>query len=247
MTTLHSDLESAAREAAGNWRHFESFGWHDRPEDPDQWTIVYTCNRDSGPLDRANAEALADTMEPFMDGDDPDCFPEHHGHWACGWVDGYSIRVYRNGQITDAFRAWMEAHDRLNDHPILDEERYSEIQYEESQETFDNCYRRDLERHLEKRFEAEFNWPDSGAMWDLFSEVADNACEYWYEDGSGMCIHWERVAESIDWEDIAQYAIAYVIHWNDLGDNTETFYSDESAQARCFELREQGYFAYIEE
>ena len=27
------DLETAAREARGNWRKFDSFAWHDRPED----------------------------------------------------------------------------------------------------------------------------------------------------------------------------------------------------------------------
>ncbi len=45
------DIEAAAKQAAGNWQRFDSFVWfRDRDlDDADQWAIVYTHNRDSGP------------------------------------------------------------------------------------------------------------------------------------------------------------------------------------------------------
>ena len=48
-------LEDAAKEAAGNWQHFESFVWFRDSEidDPDNWAIIYTHNRDSGCSTRA--------------------------------------------------------------------------------------------------------------------------------------------------------------------------------------------------
>jgi hypothetical protein len=55
---------------------------------------------------------------------------EHHNHWACGWVDGYSIRVFRDGQVTEAFRTYFNLQQRLADYPVLDEDDYSNRVYE---------------------------------------------------------------------------------------------------------------------
>jgi hypothetical protein len=125
-------LEEAAKEAAGNWQKFESFAWHRARDldDADNWAIVYTNNRDSGLLDERNAAAIDKAMEPFTEGDDPNVVPEHHHHWACGWIDGYSIRVFRDGQITEAFKTYHELAERLADYPVLDEEDYSSREYE---------------------------------------------------------------------------------------------------------------------
>lgn len=125
-------LEEAAKQAAGNWRKFHCFRW-DRSrdlDDADQWCIVYSHNRDSGLLDQSNAEAIDKAMEPFTEGDDPDVMAEHHHHWACGWIDGWAIRVYRDGQITKAFKAYHALAERLANYPILEEEDYSRREFE---------------------------------------------------------------------------------------------------------------------
>ena len=73
-------LEDAAKDAAGNWQSWTCFVW-DRERDladPDNWSIIYTHNRDSGLLDQSNADAIAEAMEPFTDGDDPDVVMESH-------------------------------------------------------------------------------------------------------------------------------------------------------------------------
>ena len=126
------DLETAAKAAAGNWEHFDSFAWHrghDLP-DADNWTIIYTRNRDSGLLDQSNASVIEEAMDTFTKGKNPDVAPEHDHHWACGWVDGFSIRVYRRGQITKAFAAYHELVERMANYPILDETDYSAREYE---------------------------------------------------------------------------------------------------------------------
>ncbi|MFO0887730.1 MAG: hypothetical protein U0790_01145, partial [Isosphaeraceae bacterium] len=132
MTIGVMTLEDAAREAAGNWNRFDCFVW-DRLDDLDnaeEWAIVYTHNRDSRLLDLSNADAIAEAMEPFTDGDDPDVVMESHSHWAVGHVDGFSIRVYRDGEITAAFRTYHGLAERLADYPILDEEDYGRREYE---------------------------------------------------------------------------------------------------------------------
>jgi hypothetical protein len=125
-------LEEAAQEAAGNWRKFDCFCWH-RSRDVNEsgnWAILYTHNRDSRLLDQSNAAIIDQAMESFADGDDPDVMAEHHGHWACGWIDGWAIRVYRDGQITEAFRKYHELAERLANYPVLDEEDYGRRELE---------------------------------------------------------------------------------------------------------------------
>jgi hypothetical protein len=133
MTALGElNLEDAAALTAGNWKRFECFCWDREREipDPDNWAIIYTHNRDSGLLDQSNADQIANALEPFADTDKPDVVFETHDHWAVGHVDGFSIRVFKNGQITEAFKNYHELSERLANYPILDEEDYSRREYE---------------------------------------------------------------------------------------------------------------------
>lgn len=155
-------LEQAARQAVGNWRRFDCFVW-DRATDldgPDDWAIIYTHHRDSGLLDQSNAAAVAAKLEPFTDGDDPDAVPERHRHWACGWIDGFSIRVFRSGEITDAFRTYHELSRRLDDYPVLDETDYSNRQYEATLQNIGEAAWR-----LGRRFRLPEGWPGSVYEW----------------------------------------------------------------------------------
>jgi hypothetical protein len=129
MTT---DYDSYAKDLAGNWKKFESFGWHDRPEDGENWCIVYTHTRDSKLLDLSNAAVIKRTMLPFLNEEEPDIVEEHHGHWGVGWVDGYSIRVFNNGEITGAFKRYCDLVESLEDYPVLSDEDYSEREFEAS-------------------------------------------------------------------------------------------------------------------
>ena len=135
LATLRSlDVVEAAKAAAGNWQKFPSFAWRRATElaDAGMWAIFYFQNRDSGLLDQSNAAVIAKTLEPFTEGDDPDAVSERHDHWAVGWVEGFSIRVFRDGEITAAFRTYHELAERLQDYPILDESDYSNREYDAS-------------------------------------------------------------------------------------------------------------------
>ena len=129
-------IDDDAKEAVGNWRSFSDFGWSRQYDidDLDNWAIFYTHNRDSRLLEESNADAINEAMEPFTDGDDPDVVMESHRHWAVGHVDGFSMRVYRDGVITEAFKTYHELMERLEDYPILDEEAYSNREYEATTE-----------------------------------------------------------------------------------------------------------------
>lgn len=169
------DIDAAARELAGNWRHFDSFCW-DRGynlDDRDDWTIVYTHNRDSGLLDQSNAAAIERELEPFTEGNDPDVVPERHHHWACGWIDGYSIRVYREGRVTEAFRAYIDLVESLEYYPVLDDEDYSRREYETALENIHDAawpVLRDMDESPPDGWEEEvYRW-----LWDHMSYTLEN-------------------------------------------------------------------------
>ena len=162
------DLESAAKEAVGNWQEFDCFSW-DRSndiEDTDQFCLVYTHNRDSGLLDQSNAEAIAEAMKPFLDREPCDVMEEHHNHWAVGWVDGYAIRVYRRGRITKAFRTWHDLQSRLADYPILDEDDYSTRAYEATLENI-----ADSARRLKRDYDLPSDW-----AFEVYRWLSDHDC-----------------------------------------------------------------------
>jgi hypothetical protein len=142
MTTALGDLtlEDAAKQAAGNWRQFGCFCWHRQSElnDAENWAIIYTHHRDSGLLDQSNASVIETTLEPFSEGDNPDVVFESHSHWAVGHVDGFSLRVFRNREITEAFRAYHELKERLANYPVLDDDDYSNREYQTTLENIRN-------------------------------------------------------------------------------------------------------------
>jgi len=163
------ELEAAAKEAAGNWQHFECFSWHRATElnDPENWAIIYTHHRDSGLIDQSNAEAITEVLKPFLS---KDIIAEHHNHWAVGWIDGFSIRVYRRGHITRAFRAYHQLAQRLTDYPLLDEQDYSNREYEA---TIKNLA--DAAWKLKNEYELPEGWEQS--VYDWFSNNNDSAIE----------------------------------------------------------------------
>lgn len=105
-----------------------------------------------------------------MEGDNPDVVPEHHSHWACGWIDGHSIRVFRDGDITDAFRAYHELAQRLADYPLLDEEDFSRREYEATLENI-----ADAAWRLKRQFDLPDGWESQ--VFDWFWQHNQSAVE----------------------------------------------------------------------
>ena len=164
------DLDEAAKLAAGNWKKFDSFVWYrDDIEDADNWCIVYSQHRDSGLIDESNASVIEREMMKFTDGDDADVVSERHDHWLVGWIDGLSIRVFKHGQITPAFRRYVELQNALEDYPLLDEDDYSTREYDATIENIgDAAWRVKDEYELPEDWQCEvYGWlsdNDSGAV-----------------------------------------------------------------------------------
>jgi hypothetical protein len=173
MTQLGElDLNEAAIEAAGNWQDFDCFVWFrkDELDEPSAWAVIYHSHRDSGLLDQSNAAVIDKALEPFTEGSDPDVVSESHSHWAVGHVDGFSIRVFRNAEITPAFICYHELMASKADYPVLDEEDYSR---RESEATFENI---DLAAwRLQQSFDLPEDWQSS--VFDWLWQNNDSALE----------------------------------------------------------------------
>ena len=142
MSTIgEMTLEEAASQAAGNWKRCSCFCWDRLREidDPEDWAIIYTHHRDSGLLDQSNAASMADALRSFSESENPDVVFESHAHWDVGHVDGFSIRVYRDGDITGAFRTYHELMERLDGYPVLDEPDYSNREYDAAIENIEDA------------------------------------------------------------------------------------------------------------
>ena len=134
--------------------------------DAENWAIIYTHNRDSGLLDQSNADAIEEALERFTQGDNPNVVFESHWHWAVGHVDGMSIRVYRRGRITKAFKSYHALAQRLADYPLLDEEDYSRREYEA---TLGNLP--DAAWRLKREYELPEGWEEVVYRW-----LSDHDC-----------------------------------------------------------------------
>jgi len=174
MPTLLGEIERepAAQEAAGNWTTFECFWWDraDKLEDAENWMIAYTHHRGSGLLGQSNSAAIERALAPFIDGDDPDIVPERHSHWLAGWIDGFSIRVFRDGEITEAFQTYHELSERLDDYPILDETDYCNCEYKATVENIGEAAWR-----LKRSFDLPEDWQSDVYEW--FSQHNERAID----------------------------------------------------------------------
>lgn len=171
-------LEEAAKAAAGNWKKFECFVWHRERDldDAHNWAIVYTHHRDSTLLDLSNAAAIERAMEPFTEVDDPDAVVESHFHWAVGHVDGFSIRVFKRGRITKAFKVYHTLAAHVADYPVLDEEDYSRREYEATVSNLN-----DAAWKLKHEYDLPEGW--QGEVYDWLSENECSAIENMDDQG----------------------------------------------------------------
>jgi hypothetical protein len=189
------ELETLANEAAGNWQHWSCFAWFGKPDNAEQFTLVYTSNRDSDTLDLANAKAIDDELSQFID--DGDVIRQSHSHWAVGHVDGYAIRVRDENGITAAFRCWCALQEKLADYPILDESLFSEMEMESQNESWQLWAQADFRRAIERSLDVEI---DSAAdLSEIFQTACDRSNTYW----EGDSIDVERAADVVTLADVA--------------------------------------------
>ena len=97
----------------------------------DKWHVVLTQSRDSEILTKSNwAVALEE-----LGGESEHVEIHRFGHWACGWWEALCV-----AKDSEAWEPAKEMHDSLSDYPVLDEEHHSEMETEEANRIWSECF-----------------------------------------------------------------------------------------------------------
>lgn len=102
-----ASVKELAKKWVGNWKEFKGLGWEGayKLEDPENWAVYCTHTRDSPTREVSRGHRVEAALGTFLVKDkDPDARLERFRHWGCGWIDAVSVRVYRDGAITKAFK-----------------------------------------------------------------------------------------------------------------------------------------------
>lgn len=99
------------------------------PERQDWFVVPVVQTRDSGAFEQSNFESaramLRDAGVEFGDDDASDAEIHRFGHWGPGW---FEIIIVRPGSIAETTARAIEK--RLDDYPILDEEHFSNLEWD---------------------------------------------------------------------------------------------------------------------
>ena len=97
----------------------------------DKWHVLLTRSRDSEILTQSNwAVALEE-----LGGESEHVEIHRFGHWACGWWEALCVAKDR-----EAWETVMKLHESLHDYPVLDEEHFSEMEMEEANRIWSDCF-----------------------------------------------------------------------------------------------------------
>lgn len=92
---------------------------------------LLTQNRDSGCLIRSNFRSALNKLG----GESENVIIHRFGHWACGWWESLAVKV---GTPEYAIAEQIEA--RLEDYPVVDEDDFSELENDEANDIWRDCY-----------------------------------------------------------------------------------------------------------
>lgn len=114
------------------------------------WMSTFSMTRDSDLLETSNFDSItADMEERFPD----DVMIERSGHWAVGWIDTLRVRVYDDdNEFTEAILAAYGYWQALQDYPVIDEEDYSNREYEEAMDMLEQALPSNMKDDLPKDY-----------------------------------------------------------------------------------------------
>ena len=151
-----------------NIDHFHYFGDLDYGK---TWGRTFSVNRDSDTIGRSNWDTITEDLEErFPD----DVQIERASHWACGWIDYLAVRMLNeDGTPTEAAIAVHEWREQLDEYPVANDERLSELEWNEAYETLEWCYGSYADSD-------DPEWPGKLMSWLLDHDA------YYECDGSGV-------------------------------------------------------------
>lgn len=112
---------------------------------PDSWFGTHWPNhycasvgqsRDSDALERSNFEMTVKALG----GESDIVTTVRESHWAVGWIEWIAIEADGSLESDKALKEADEIADALADYPVLDDCHFSQLEDEEANETWRNCF-----------------------------------------------------------------------------------------------------------
>ena len=123
---------------------------------------------------------------------------------AHGGYNTYAVVLGLTGLLEcadDTFDAILDIIEGLEDYPLINDEALSNLEFTLADEAWDCWVAGDFRRALEKKFDGvEFEWPSDSDLRTFFEKKAEEANEYWFNEGYGpdMYIRVDKIVEGID-------------------------------------------------
>lgn len=103
---------------------------------PEYYSAGIGRSRDSDALERSNFEVMFQELGAEGNEHWPGVTIVSENHWAVGWVEW--IAIHQTNYVALAIADKLLG--KLQDYPILDEEHFSELEQEEADQTWRECY-----------------------------------------------------------------------------------------------------------
>lgn len=116
----------------------------------DGYYVFLGQHRDSDALDRSNFESGLETIG----GESDTVIVVRESHWAVGWVEW--IAIHQDDE--KALKVADEIAVALENYPVVDEEHYSQLETEEADETWANCYNEKERIEYIRKFRNQFEF-----------------------------------------------------------------------------------------
>lgn len=123
---------------------------------PDNFVNVIGMSRDSDCLARCNFETAL-----ILLGGESDSVQVHRiGHWAVGWIDEIFVDSNDSEKMTIA----EKIREDLENYPSLDDDRLTELEQEEANEIWKNCYNTQDRIDYIRKYDSQFEFHDLADM-----------------------------------------------------------------------------------
>ena len=110
---------------------FDSFANYMGDIPSGEWVCLLTRTRDAQTLTESNWRVAL----KMLGGESEEVEVHRFGHWACGWWEAVAVK-----KDTDAYKKALVIEKSLENYPLLDDEDYNELQDEQAQEVWKNCF-----------------------------------------------------------------------------------------------------------
>ncbi len=130
---------------------FDSWSNYIGQSDFPEWDCLLTQTRDGDCLERSNFRSALKKL-----GGECDNVQIHRfGHWACGWWEALAVK-----QRTIEHKIAEQIAERISDYPVADEQDFSELETEEANQVWRDCYRPKERVEYIRKHQSQFEFRD---------------------------------------------------------------------------------------